>query len=112
MAGITPDPKKRGYLLPPGCKDLIEVLKSALPLKFPPGSMVRVNHRIRAREVRVIGEEGEQLGIMPLAEALGLAFSRSLDLVEIAPRARPPICRIVDYGKFRYELSKKGKKQK
>ena len=109
MASITPNPKKRSYLLPPGCKDLIHVLQGT-PLK-PSLSTARVNGKIQAREVRVIGEQGEQLGIMPLAEALRLAQSRSIDLVEIAPRARPPICRIVDYGKFRYEWSRRRKRK-
>ena len=59
----------------------------------------------------VLGEQGEQLGIMPIAEALRLAQSRGIDLVEIAPRARPPTCRIVDYGKFRYELSRRRKRK-
>jgi translation initiation factor IF-3 len=111
MAGITPNPKKRGYLLPPGCKDLIDVLKGIAP-KLSLGDPVRVNGRIRAREVRVIGEHGEQLGIMSLADALNLARSACIDLVEIAPHAKPPVCRLVDYGTFRHELSKKGKKQK
>ena len=108
MASITPNPKKRSYLLPPGCKDLFDVLQGTPPKLSP--STFRLNGKIQAREVRVIGEQGEQLGIMPLAEALRLAQSRSIDLVEIAPRARPPICRIVDYGKFRYELSRRRKK--
>ena len=111
MGSITPDPKKRGYLLPPGCKDLIDVLKGTAP-KFSLAATVRVNGRIRAREVRVIGEQGQQLGIMSLGDALNLARAAGIDLVEIARHAQPPVCRLVDYGKFRYELSKKGKKQK
>lgn len=59
------------------------------------------------REVRVIDENGEQLGIMPTHQALAVAQERDLDLVEVAPQARPPVCRIMDYGKFRYEQSKK-----
>jgi len=59
------------------------------------------------REVRVISPEGEQLGIMPIREALLLAQERNLDLVEVAPNAQPPVCRIMDYGKFRYEQSKR-----
>lgn len=111
MAGITPDPKKRDYLLPPGCKDLMDVLKGTAP-KLSHGTKVRVNGRIRAREVRVIGEQGQQLGIMSLGDALTLARAAEIDLVEIARDAKPPVCRLVDFGKFRYELSKKGKKQK
>jgi len=69
----------------------------------------RRNGKIRAREVRVIDDNKEQLGVLPLAEALRLAQSKGLDLIEIAPNATPPVCRIVDYGKFRYEESKKEK---
>lgn len=73
------------------------------------GPLVRVNGRIRAREVRVIGSDGGQLGVLSLPDALTMARTEGLDLVEIAPTARPPVCRIVDYGKFRYEQSKKEK---
>jgi len=69
----------------------------------------RVNGQIRAREVRVIGPNGAQIGILPLREAISLARSNGLDLVEIARQANPPVCRIVDYGKFRYEQAKKEK---
>jgi translation initiation factor IF-3 len=70
---------------------------------------VRVNGKIRAREVRVLGDEGKQLGIMGLGDALNLARANGIDLVEIAPNATPPVCRLVDFGKFRYELAKKEK---
>jgi translation initiation factor IF-3 len=66
-----------------------------------------VNERIRAREIRVIDDEGKQLGIMPPFEALKLARSRGLDLVEVAPTANPPVCRIINYGKYLYQLSKR-----
>ncbi|MFS8524433.1 MAG: translation initiation factor IF-3 [Limnochordales bacterium] len=66
-----------------------------------------MNHQIRVREVRVIDENGEQLGILPTHEALAMAQERDLDLVEVAPNARPPVCRLMDYGKFRYEQSKR-----
>ncbi|HEV2021136.1 MAG TPA: translation initiation factor IF-3 [Terriglobales bacterium] len=66
-----------------------------------------MNERIRAREVRVIGDDGEQLGIMPPFEALKAARAKSLDLVEISPTANPPVCRILDYGKYLYDLEKK-----
>lgn len=69
----------------------------------------RRNGKIRAREVRVIDDNKQQLGIMPLGDALRLAQSKGLDLIEIAATATPPVCRIVDYGKFRYEESKKEK---
>ncbi len=68
---------------------------------------IRVNQGIRAREVRVIGPEGEQFGIMPPAEAIRVAEEKGLDLVEVAPTAVPPVCRIMNYGKFKYEQSKK-----
>ncbi len=72
----------------------------------------KVNGKIRAREVRVIGLDGKQLGVLSLNEALTLARTNGVDLVEIAPTAAPPVCRIVDYGKFRYEQSKKDKESK
>ena len=75
-------------------------------------SFVRVNGKIRAREVRVIGIDGKQLGVLTLGEALNLARASGVDLVEIAPTATPPVCRIVDYGKFRYEQAKKDKESK
>ena len=68
-----------------------------------------INEQIRDKEVRVIGENGEQLGIMPSREALRLAEEAGLDLVKIAPTAKPPVCKIVDYGKFRYEQARKEK---
>lgn len=71
---------------------------------------IRVNGRIRAREVRVIlGATGEQLGVMKLSDALRRAQSMDLDLVEVAPTANPPVCKIVDFGKFRYDISKQEK---
>ena len=76
------------------------------------GPFVRVNGKIRAREVRVIGGDGKQLGILSLGEALTLARANSVDLVEIAPNATPPVCRLVDYGKFRYEQAKRDKESK
>lgn len=68
-----------------------------------------VNEAIRAREVRLIGPNGDQLGIKSLREALQLAQEQNLDLVNVAPQAKPPVCRILDYGKFRYEQSKREK---
>ncbi len=68
---------------------------------------VRVNERIRIKEVRVISPEGAQLGILPIQEALETAQKLALDLVEVAPEAKPPVCRIMNYGKYRYEQSKK-----
>jgi len=72
----------------------------------------RVNEMIRAKEVRLIGEKGEQLGIFPFREALAIARSHDLDLVEVAPQADPPVCRLLDYGKYAYERSKKAKEAK
>mgnify|MGYP000493859750 CR=1 FL=1 len=66
---------------------------------------VRVNDRIRAKEVRVVGPDGKQIGVMPLNEALRIAEEMDLDLVEVAPQADPPVCKIMDYGKYRYEQS-------
>ncbi|AQS54899.1 translation initiation factor IF-3 [Novibacillus thermophilus] len=68
-----------------------------------------VNEGIRAREVRLIGPNGDQLGIKKLREALQLAQEANLDLVNVAPNAKPPVCRIMDYGKYRYEQSKREK---
>ncbi len=70
----------------------------------------RVNEQIRIARVRVIDETGTQLGILDTPEALRLARERGLDLVEVAPTARPPVCRVMDYGRYTYELSKKVKK--
>ncbi len=66
-----------------------------------------MNETIRVREVRVVGEDGAQLGIMPTSEALQLAEEHGLDLVEVAPNEKPPVCRIMDYGKYRYQQSKR-----
>ncbi|NNE12610.1 MAG: translation initiation factor IF-3 [Ilumatobacter sp.] len=75
----------------------------------PKSDQHRVNDRIRAREVRLIGPDGNQLGIKPVPEALRMARGLDLDLVEVAPMANPPVCRIMDYGKFRYEEAQKAK---
>lgn len=68
-----------------------------------------INDEIRAKEVRLIGADGEQLGIKSFREAMQLATDASLDLVNVAPTAKPPVCRIMDYGKYRYEMQKKEK---
>ena len=73
---------------------------------------MRINEEIRAREVRVIGSDGEQLGIMSGREAQQLAYEKHLDLVEIAPTAKPPVCRIMDYGKYRYEQKREKESRK
>ena len=69
----------------------------------------RINEAIRAREVRLIGEQGERLGVLPIAEALEIAQGRNLDLVEVAPQGDPPVCRLLDWGKYSYERSKKAR---
>ncbi|MBM3846488.1 MAG: translation initiation factor IF-3 [Verrucomicrobia bacterium] len=73
---------------------------------------MRVNGKIRAREVRVIQHDGSQVGVIPLAEALTMARQQGVDLVEIAPNATPPVCKLVDFGKFRYEQAKRDKESK
>jgi len=75
-------------------------------------SFTRVNGKIRAREVRLIGDDNKMIGVVPLAEALSMARTRQVDLVEVSPNAVPPVCRLVDYGKYRYEQSKKDKESK
>ena len=75
-------------------------------------SDLMINEQIRDKEVRLIGENGEQLGIMSAKEALQLAEEAELDLVKISPTAKPPVCRIVDYGKFKYEQIRKEKEAK
>ena len=72
----------------------------------------RKNERIRVREVRLIGPDAKQIGVVPTHEALKMARAHGLDLVEISPTARPPVCRILDYGKYQYEQSKKSKDNK
>jgi len=72
----------------------------------------RVNEQIRISPVRLIGVNGEQLGVVPTAQALDMAREANLDLVEVAPNERPPVCKILDYGKFRYQQSRKGTKHK
>ena len=73
---------------------------------------VKINRDIRASEVRLIDSEGEQAGIVPIEEALRLAEENGLDLVEVAPNSTPPVCRIMDYGKYRYQQAKKTKDAK
>ena len=69
----------------------------------------KINEEIRVSEVRVVGSDGEQLGIMKTADALDLAYQKNLDLVLIAPKAEPPVCKIMDYGKYKFELAKRDK---
>ena len=75
-------------------------------------SELMINEQIRDKEVRLIGSDGEQLGIMSARDAMKLAREAELDLVKIAPNAKPPVCKIIDYGKYRYELARKEKEAK
>ena len=72
-------------------------------------SELMINEQIRDREIRLIGEDGEQLGIMSARDAMKLAREANLDLVKIAPTAKPPVCKIIDYGKYRYEQARREK---
>lgn len=79
---------------------------------MPTISDLLINEQIRDKEIRLIGENGEQLGIMSAREALKIAREAELDLVKIAPTAKPPVCKIIDYGKYRYELARREKEAK
>ncbi|MBN2653822.1 MAG: translation initiation factor IF-3 [Nitrospirae bacterium] len=68
---------------------------------------IRVNEGIRSKEVRLIDDEGKQLGVVPIAEALKIARERDFDLVEVSPNSVPPVCRVMDFGKYKYQISKK-----
>jgi len=78
----------------------------------PPSNEPRINERIRAREVRLVGPDGEQVGIKPFPEALNYARALDLDLVEVADKANPPVCRVMDYGKYKYEAAQKAKESR
>ena len=80
--------------------------------RFNRAPRIRVNDRIRVREVRVVGADGKQVGVLPTKQALEMAKARGLDLVEVSANARPPVCRICDFGKYKYEQAKKEKEQK
>lgn len=73
---------------------------------------LQINEQIRDKEIRVIDSDGSQLGIMPAKKAMELAEQKNLDLVKIAPQATPPVCKIIDYGKYRFEQSKREKEQR
>lgn len=72
----------------------------------------RVNERIKSEQVRVVGVDGEILGVLPLEQAIALAQEKEMDLVEVSPKAEPPVCRILDYGQFKYQKEKEAKKRK
>jgi translation initiation factor IF-3 len=84
-----------------------------VPRKFdrrpPERDPTRINDRIRVPEVRLIGDDGEQIGVLPIEQALAYAQERDLDLVEVAPEARPPVTRVLDYSKYKYEQEQKQK---
>ena len=84
-----------------------------IPRRFdrrpPDRDDTRINERIRVREVRLVGEDGNQIGVIPIEKALEYARERDLDLVEVAADARPPVCRVLDYSKYKYELEQKAK---
>ncbi len=88
----------------------------ALPRRFdrrpPERDNTRINERIRVKEVRLIGDDGSQIGVLPTEEALKYAQERDLDLVEVAPDSRPPVCRVLDYSKYKYEQAQKAKSAK
>jgi translation initiation factor IF-3 len=86
---------------------LLTISKKFAERSFTISKNLRVNERIRVPEVRVIDENGEQAGIMRTRDALSMARQRNFDLVEVAPNAQPPVCRLLDYGKYRYEQTKK-----
>ncbi len=79
---------------------------------FRRGPVTRINERIRVPQVRVVGDDGEQFGVMDTREAIRTARERGMDLVEVAPNAEPPVCKIIDYGKFQYEAKKKANEAK
>lgn len=87
------------------CKEILEV-------QFIKTNKPEVNEEIRDKEVRLIGNDGEQLGIFSSKEALNMAFERGFDLIKVAPNAKPPVCKMQDYGKYKYEQAKRAKQAK
>ena len=104
MSAFFRYPARRGAGTAGGGRQEVRLIKQV--------KVTRVNRMIRIPRVMVVDEDGEQLGILDTAEALAIAEDRGLDLVEVAPTARPPVCKIMDYGKFKYEQAKKAKKAK
>ena len=98
--------------LPPKAELYFKFVETGARRKEISKSNYRINDRIRARNVRLINAEGENVGVVSLDEALQTAYDADLDLVEIAPQADPPVCRVIDYGKFMYERTKKEKEAK
>jgi len=91
---------------------LAVVVTTPLDLGGPISTETRINDRIRVPEVRLIGPSGEQVGIVRVEDALRVAMEADLDLVEVAPDARPPVCKIMDYGKFKYETAQKARESR
>ncbi|MFF2557022.1 translation initiation factor IF-3 [Nocardia sp. NPDC058058] len=91
---------------------LLAVVDEPLDLGGPISTETRINDRIRVPEVRLIGPGGEQVGIVRVEDALRVAMEADLDLVEVAPDARPPVCKIMDYGKFKYETAQKARESR
>ncbi|MFE3261401.1 translation initiation factor IF-3 [Nocardia sp. NPDC059091] len=91
---------------------LLAVVDEPLDLGGPISTETRINDRIRVPEVRLIGPGGEQVGIVRVEDALRVAQEADLDLVEVAPDARPPVCKIMDYGKFKYETAQKARESR
>ena len=101
------------FLLGCGRYGLRAVMKTApFNLGGPISTETRINDRIRVPEVRLVGPGGEQVGIVRVEDALRLALEADLDLVEVAPDARPPVCKIMDYGKFKYEAAQKARESR
>ena len=88
------------------------VVREGTPIAKPVEDKTRINDMIRAKQIRVIDEEGNQLGIMSPRDAQTAAVERGLDLVEVAPNGQPPVCRIMDYGKYKYQQSKRVRESK
>lgn len=101
---------REGYPPKLQCRRTIELL--SITSYTPLSQRLRVNHQIRAQEVRVIDENNQQVGILPLEQALKMAIERGLDLIEVSPNAQPPVCRLEDYGKYIYKQEKQDRQNK
>ncbi len=100
--------------IPLTCIRMLDVIVDSLPIhyfywRYKTISELMINEQIRDREVRLIGPDGEQIGVVSAREAQKIADDAGLDLVKIAPNAKPPVCKVIDYGKYRYELARKEK---
>ena len=102
------------FFIAPQCRFYAEIARSAILLfwRYTAISELMINEQIRDKEVRLIGSNGEMIGVMSAKDAMKLAREAELDLVKIAPNAQPPVCKIVDYGKYRYEQARKEKEAK